>query len=306
MKLISASILLLLFSLSIKPLDAQEWSNTNAGLQVVLSADLGSHVHRFGIRLQGYYTYGFAQVNLGNQFAFNSKNLASRINYRSNRISAGLVILAGKTNAIPNFIFDGLAHQTQHQYGFGYNYIWYLDNANSAQRSAGIGIHIDQFSLLVENDLFSFTGRDRFRTSHFSGHYRTETFILSVNSQLWTGETWGTELQNTPDSMYSVGYKDLSKTLYGRSSHGILSLGIDYLVGYGNRTHAMLGIDHERIRNLFQNRLIHEKEFLPKRIGKRYVSYPMLDEEGLPIHKKGEEKPGEIYFQLGINRNLTY
>jgi hypothetical protein len=305
MKLIKISILLFLI-FSIKPTNAQEWRNNNAGFQVVLAADLGTHIRRFGIRLQGYYTYRFAQVNIGNQFSFNSKNVGGRSHFSSNRISAGLVLLAGKTNAIPNFIFDGLTHQTQYQYGFGYNYIWYLDNANSYQRSAGIGIHIDQFSLLIENDLFSFTGRDRFRTSHFSGLYRTETFVLSLNSQLWTGETWGTELHNTSDSIYSVGYKDLSETLYGRESHGILSLGIDYLVGYGNRAHAILGIDHERIRNFFQNSLIHEKEFLPKSLGKRYVSYPMLNKKGFPVHNKGEEKPGEIYFQLGVNRSLTY
>jgi hypothetical protein len=306
MKLISASILLLLFTLSIKSINAQEWRSDNAGFQVVLSADLGTHIHRFGLRIQGYYTYGFAQINLGNQFSFNSKNLGGRSNYSSNRISAGLVLLAGQTNAIPNFIFDGLTHQTRYQYGFGYNYIWYLDNANSAQQSAGIGVHIDQFSLLIENDLFAFTGRDRFRTSHISGLYRTENFVLSLNSQLWTGETWGTQLQNTPDSIYSVGYKDLSQALYGRESHGVLSLGIDYLVGYGNRAHSLIGIDHERIRNFFQNSLIHEKKYLPKSLGKRLVSYPMLNQEGFPVHKKGEEKPGEIYFQLGVNRSLTY
>lgn len=296
----------LLFLLMTSTLFSQEWRNDHFGVQLGLSANFGTHVQRIGIRFQAYSTYSFAQFNIGHQIHFNKGNLADRQNYFSNRSSIGLVLLAGKRSITPQFIFDGLNHQTHYEYGLGYNYLWYFDNAGSSQRSGGFGIHVQEFSLLIENDLFAGSGRDRFRTSYFSVQYHTDLINLSLNSQLWTGETWGTKLRNTPDSLYQVGYKDLSKTLYGKKSHGILSIGIDYLMGYGNRIHTLVGIDHERIRHGLQNKFMHDKPFIPNNWRTPNVNYPMLNKEGLPIHHKGEEDSGMLFYQFGLNRSLTY
>ncbi len=285
---------------------SQEYRDNHFGAQIGVSANFGTHITRVGLRIQTYGTYSFAQLNIGHQIYFNRINLAERRHYISNRISVGAVLLGGTRTAIPNFIFDGVNHQTQYQYGLGYNYLWYLDNEGTSQRSGGFGIHIEEFSILIENDLFSGTGRDRFRTSYFGIHYHNELINLNLNTQLWTGETWGTKLKNTPDSIYQVGYKDLSETLLGRKSHGILSLGIDYLMGYGNRIHALVGIDHERIRHGLQNKFMHDKPFVPKKWRKANVNYPMLNEFGKPVHKKGEERSGLLYYQFGLNRSLTY
>lgn len=285
---------------------SQEYREDHFGVQIGISANIGTHVQRVGLRLQAYGTYSFAQLNIGHQIHFNKLNLAERRNYISNRISLGAVLLGGTRTAVPNFIFDGVNHQTQYEYGLGYNYLWYFDNKGTSQRSGGFGVHIQEFSLLIENDLFSGTGRDRFRTSFFGIQYHTELINLSLSTQLWTGETWGTKLRNTSDSMYHVGYKNLSKTLYGRKSHGIISLGVDYLMGYGNRLHAILGLDHERIRHGLQNKFMHDKPFIPKRWRDANVNYPMLNKKGNPVHKKGEERPGLLYYQFGLNRSLTY
>jgi hypothetical protein len=227
-------------------------------------------------------------------------------NYISNRSSLGLVLLAGTRTATPNFIFDGVNHQTKYEYGLGYNYLWYFDNTGTSQRSGGFGIHLQEFSIMVENDLFAGSGRDRFRTSYFGVHYHTDILNLSLNTQLWTGETWGTKLRNTSDSIYQVGYKDLRKTLYGRKSHGILSVGVDYLMGYGNRIHTLIGIDHELIRHGLQYRFMHNKPFVPKKWRTPNVNYPMLNEEGIPVHQTGKERSGLFYYQFGLNRGLTY
>lgn len=298
-------VLVLLF-LSTSTLFSQEYREEHFGVQIGVSANFGTHVKRIGLRIQAYGTYSFAQINIGHQIHFNRLNLADRNRYISNRISLGAVLLAGRRTAIPNFIFDGVNHQTQYEYGLGYNYLWYLDNTGTSQRSGGFGIHIQEFSLLIENDLFAGTGRDRFRTSYFGLHYHTETLNLNLNTQLWTGETWGTKLQNTADSMYQVGYKNLSKTLYGRKSHGIFSLGIDYIMGYGNRIHGIIGIDHERIRHGLQNKLMHDKPFVPEKWRDPNVNYPMLNKYGNPVHTKGEERSGYLYYQFGLNRSLTY
>jgi hypothetical protein len=113
-------------------------------------------------------------------------------------------------------------------------------------------------------------------------------------------------LKNTTDSIYQVGYKDLSETLLGRKSHGIVSFGVDYLMGYGNRIHALVGLDHERIRHGLQNKFMHDKPFVPKNWRKANVNYPMLNESGKPVHQNGEERSGLLYYQFGLNRSLTY
>lgn len=280
--------------------------NNNWGLQVSLTANFGTHINQFGVKVQGYYTEEFIQINAGNQFLINASNLANRQDFIENRINIGAVLLAGKRSSTPTFIFDGLNHQTQFDYGLGYNYLWYLDNSDSYQVSGGFGFHIKQFSLLIENDIFSGNGRDRFRTSFTQLNYHNEMINIKLNTQLWTGETWGTELKKRDEKPYPVGYKDLRNTLYGRNSHGILSLGIDYYLFYGNSLSAAIGIDSEVVRNGLQNRFMHDKPFIPKRWRKPNVTYPMLDKFGLPIHNNADARKNVLYFQFGLNQPTTY
>ncbi|MDX1652794.1 MAG: polymorphic toxin type 23 domain-containing protein [Brumimicrobium sp.] len=276
------------------------------GIQVGLSANFGTHINQVGIKIQGYYRYEFVQLNAGNYFLINSKNLADRRNFIENRINIGTVLLAGRRESIPSFILDGLNHQSAYDYGLAYNYLIYLDNAGSGQVSGGFGFHIKQISILIENDLFSGTGRDRFRTSYTQINYHDELMNLSFNTQLWTGETWGTELKTSDTIRYPVGYKDLRNTLYGRKSHGIVSVGIDYYLFYGNYLSALIGLDSERIRNGLQNKLMHNKPFVPKTWRKPNVSYPMLSEEGYPVDDFDLARKNIFYLQFGLNRPMTY
>lgn len=280
--------------------------NDNWGLQIGLSANFGTHINQFGVKIQGYYTEEFVQINAGNLFLINASNLANRKNFIENRINVGAVLLAGKRGSMPTFIFDGLNHQTAYDYGLAYNYLWYLDNSDSYQVSGGFGFHIKQFSLLIENDLLAGNGRDRFRTSFTQLNYHNEMINIKLNTQLWTGETWGTKLKRRDENPYLGGYKDLRNTLYGRNSHGILSLGIDYYLFFGNSLSATLGIDSEVLRNGLQNRFMHDKPFIPKRWRKPNPSYPMLDENGLLVHDKNEVKKSRFYFQFGLNQPTTY
>jgi hypothetical protein len=299
-------ILILLSFLHLNIGICQLIQNKNWGLQVGISANFGTHINQFGVKIQGYFTEEFIQVNAGNQILINASNLANRQNYIENRINVGAVLLAGKRNSIPSFILDGLNHQTNYEYGLGYNYLWYVDNADSYQVSGGFGFHIKQFSLLIENDLFSGNGRDRFRTSFTQLNYHNEMLNIKLNTQLWTGETWGTELKNIEEKPYPKGYKDLRNTLYGRESHGIVAVGIDYYLYFGNSLSAIIGIDSEAFRNSLQNKFMHDKPFVPKKWRNPNVNYPMLDQFGLPIHDKKEAKKSSLFFQFGFNQPTTY
>lgn len=287
-------------------LNAQKWSEEHWGVQVAITADIGSHINQVGLKVQGYYTYEFVQLNLGNHIRFNSSHFGGRKDYVTQRINTGIALLGGKRNSRPQLIFDGLNHQSNHDYAIAYNYLWYLDNTGSSQRSGGFGLHIQQISLYVENDLFAGLGRDRYRTSHASISYHDELYNFSLNTQLWTGDTRGTRLMNTIDSMYVVGYKDLSATHYGKSSHGILSIGVDYQIFYGNYLSAVAGIDSEHIRHGLQNRFMHNKKFVPMRWRKPNVNYPMLNSDGLPVHFRKEAKPDQLFLQFGLNRSFSY
>ena len=287
-------------------LNAQKWENDHWGIQVGISADLGTHINQIGLRIQGYYMIEFVQVNIGNHIRFNSTHFGQRENFVTQRINTGLVLMGGRKFSSPQLILDGLNHQSQNEFAVAYNYLWYFDNIGTSQRSGGWGLHIQQLSIYVENDLFAGSGRDKFRTSHASISYHDDLYNISLNTQLWTGETWGTKLQNTPDSMYQVGFKDLSATHYGKTSHGILSLGIDYQIFYGNYLSGVVGIDSERVRHGLQNRFMHDKHFIPARWRTPNVNYPMLNSEGFPVHFKQEAAPAKLFLQMGLNRSFSY
>jgi len=296
----------LLFFAVMNSVWSQQWQENSWGIQVGASISIGSHVQQLGVRIQAYGIWEFVQFNLGNQTVYNFNSYGGRKMFWENRFSLGTVLLAGKRNTSRRFIFDGLIHQTRHDYALGYNYIFYSDNVGTSQRSGGFGLHFKSFSLLIENDIFAGKGRDRFRTSHANLHYFDTNYHVGVTTQMWTGETRGTALKNTPDSSYQVGYKDLRSTAYGKTSHGIITVSGGYLLKYGNRVGGQIGIDHERIRDILQNKIMHDKPFIPQRLRDPNVNYPMLNEEGLPIHKFGQERPGSLFYQFGLNNSLTF
>lgn len=285
---------------------AQEWAWRHWGLQVGISANFGTHINQMGLKIQGYYTYKFIQINAGNHIRFNTTNLGNRKNFITQRINTGIVFMGGKRNNSPQLIFDGLNHQSKYEYALAYNYLWYLDNIGTSQKSGGFGLHIQHFSLLIENDIFAGTGRDKFRTSYLGVMYHNDLYNISLNTKLWTGETRGTILINTPDTLYLKGYKDLRNTPFGRTSHGIISVGFDYQIMYGNIVSVLAGIDSEKIRNGLQNQFMHNQIFFPKGWRRPNTIYPMLDLNGFPVHRKEEVAPAKPFIQVGINRSLSY
>lgn len=303
-------LILLLFILSINNVFCQQWGNraedSQWGFQVGMSINIGTHIAQVGLKIQGYYRYKFVQLNVGDQLRFNAYDFSGFNNYVSQRINTGIVLLAGKRNTHPQLILTGLNHQSRYNYGLAYNYLWYLDNIGTKQRSGGFALHIKQVSLITENDIFGGSGEDRFRTSYAAVFYHNGLFNIGLNTVLWTGETAHTPLQN-PGNQYEIGYKDLSSNPFGKISHGIVSVSLDYQIFYGNTLSAVVGIDDEHVRNILQNKFIHDKRFIPKKIRHPNANYPMLDKDGYPVVTKQQKvAPPRFLFQLGINRNMTY
>lgn len=277
----------------------------NWGIQIGLSTQFGTHINQLGLKLQGYYGIEFVQINSGGTIYLTGKDIGKRQDFISSRINLGAVFLGGKQNALPSFILDGVNHQTNYQYGLGYNYLWYFDNAGSSQKSGAMGFHVDQWSIIVENDFYGGQGRDRFRTSHAHINYHEEYINLSFHTHLWTGETRGVKRQQ--DNNYPAEYKNLSTNPFGKTSHGILHVSADVLMIQGNVIGMDIGLDHERIRYVIQNKMMHDKKFIPSSIRKTNPHYPMLDHSGEPILDKNTRPPSpSLFLQLGLNRGYSY
>lgn len=287
-------------------INAQRWTDDQLGIQVGISSTFGTHINNIGIKVQAYYTHNHFQVNSGGSFHFNLTNYGERKKYIESRINTGIVLMGGKEDITPHFMLDGLTFQSEHRYALAYNYLWYLDNIGTSQRSGGMGLHIQNYSFFIENDFFAGQGRDRFRTNSALITYRTEEFLFKIDTKLWTGETRGADRISKNTNDYPVGYKDLRNTPFGKTSHGILAIGVDYLTIYGNTLNIGIGLDSERIRNSFQNKLMHDKKFTPKRWRKENAHYPMLDKNGYPITDSNIIRPTKIYIQGGLNSSLFY
>lgn len=283
----------------------QSFSNQRLGASVGLLINVGTHVNSIGLSVNTYYKDYFYQVNAGSSFTFNLTSYGGRKKFWESRNSLGLILLAGKKQVMPDFQLNGLLHNTSYNYGLGYNYIWYFDNAQTSQLSGGWAAHIKSFSVLFENDVFGGQAKDRFRTGHLAFTYRDNDFKFATGLYLWTGETANSIWDKTPLENCPSGFRILEDLPYGKTSHGILYGGLTYNVGYGQFAHFKTGIDSEKIRHAFQNRLIHDLLFLPKSVERNTPHYPRLDKEGCPVFEDSLVRKSKFYLQFGANENWS-
>jgi len=284
---------------------AQTFSNSKLGASVGLLFNFGSHVNSIGLAANTYYHDYFYQVNAGSTITFNLTGYGKRKNYFESRTSLGLILLAGKREITPDFQLNGLFHNTSYNYGLGYNFLWYYDNAGTSQLSGGWSGHLKNFSILFENDVFGGQAKDRFRTGHLALNYRYQDFKFSTGLYIWTGETANSVWQKVSLDECPSGYRILEDLPYGKTSHGIWYGGIVYNLGAGQFVHFKLGLDSEKIRHAFQNRLIHDLIFLPKSVERNTPHYPRLDQNGCAVFEDTLVRKSNFYFQQGLNENWS-
>lgn len=297
----------LFFSLLMLPLllEGQTFSNQRFGVSAGVVLNVGTHVNSIGLTFNSYYHDYFYQINAGTSLTYNFNSYGGRKNFWESRNSLGLILLAGKKQMDPDFQLNGLLHNTRFNYGIGYNYIWYFDDAKTSQRSGGWSAHVKNFSILFENDVFGGQAKDRFRTGHLAFNYRWNDFKFTTGLYIWTGETANSTWQKVPMDQCPSGFRLLEELPYGRTSHGIVYGGIQYHPGFGQIAQMRMGIDSEHIRHGFQNRLTHDLIFLPKKIERNTPHYPRLDENGCAVFDKTKVRRNKFYFQQGMNENWS-
>lgn len=299
--------LVFLFSISVFTCStAQDFNNSFAGVQLRISANIGTHVTRIGIGLQGYYQQYFYQVNAGSSIYLNAHGFGGRSSFYESRHSIGALLLGGKQNLEPDFEFAPHSHQGKQSYAIGYSYHWYHDLKGTKQLSGAFVAHIKQVVLYHENDAFAGLRQDRFRTAYFSASYRKEQMKYIAGIQLWTGESKHSSWQKIPGKEHPNGFRILEDLPFGKTSHGIAFAGIRINGAYNQQVSLQLGVDSENTRHVVQNKIFHDLPFLPKKFTRTTPHYPRLGEDGCAVFDSKHRKKDRIFIQMGLNDDIRY
>ena len=293
----------------------QLYQKQNFGISAGAIINLGSHVSQIGLYLSGYYYQSrngleCLQINSNARWTFNYKNWGATGKFRETKLGVGLVAAWGQNEAKQKYFHSLVSNQTGRNYSVGYGYNFYFDNRNTSQRTGTVSFQFHDFEIIHENDILATSGSDRFRTAALMVAYNKDSIRVGLNSLLWTGNSNSPLAKNHYDTSFTrYGYKDLSNTPYGKFSNGVLGVQAGYALGFGQNLKLSTGIDSEQIRNVIQNKIIHDMYFIPaKWVKTKNLHLPMLDKKGLPYlyHQHQQVKKSKFYYQFSLNDNDFY
>lgn len=275
--------------------------DSKIGMQLGAFINFGTHEFGVGLQTKAYARFEYGQFNCGNTITWNFYGLGERKKFFQNRFYVGGAVMFGGKNAVVDFELDGLNHQSQRNFSVSYNFIIYSDNAQTSQLSGGFGLTLKNLIVKFENDVFAGQARDRFRTGILVFSYKQSWYRLSLGSSIWTGETRGSYWDKIVSYKMPSGYRSLEDLPYGKTSHGIVYGGVQFLLPGYNLAHLRVGVDSEHFRHLFQNRLFHDLMLLPEKLERNTPHYPRLDENGCPTFEKENVRKDRYYLQFGLN-----
>ena len=286
------------------------------GFSAGLSFSFGTHVNRIGFQAAAYYNYGFAQANAAVNGYYNFQSLALKKKGLELQLGGGIELGFGRKDSARN-PFIGLTESNLLQdYSLGYTYLLYIDQQKTTQSGGILSANIQEFKFATENDLFGFGQgwRDRFRTGGFLLEYRYDRFKFALNSTLWTDDYSLCKKVLDTDYPARFGYKEDSKTKFGGLSVGALSAQVKYLIPaniypYGQNFQANIGMDSEKIRNLIQNRFIHDHFFIPENwISRNPCHIPIESQKGGQYLFQEDQsiRKSKLYLNLGANQSVFY
>jgi len=287
---------------------AQTFSGKKYGLNIGLHIAAGTHFDRVGISCIGYYATETYQINPGFKIYYNFRNIGPLKKYFEFAPTVGLIISFGRNDSLKNLFISPVGNQTVKINSVGYAFNYYLNHIKTSQATGTVSLQLGKFQIIAEDDLFAGGIRDEFRTGTILAQYRDKNFQYGIN--FFTGWT-GKRGKHTNDPSYPSrnGYMDMSHSLYGNVSAGLLSAQIQYAAPYGQLLQGNIGIDAERVRNFFQNKLVHQLFFSPKKGRWRGgADIPMIDSQGkMYLYKKGQKiRQDRFYCNLFVNPNLFY
>ncbi|HEC41381.1 MAG TPA: hypothetical protein ENI20_00950 [Bacteroides sp.] len=254
------------------------------GGKIGISFQFGTHIQRIGAMYQLYYFNSFIQASHGTSFFYNGKSLGPPKRGLEMQTLLGLQFYWGQDVGGKKYLHSEYSLMSLEKYSAGIMFKYYLDQIETSQSTGGINFNIDQFGFVFENDLFGGPKgiEDKFRTGALGITYRNDSLEISLKTTHWTGI--GIKGIRVQDSLYNsrYGYRDLSKVPYGKHSHGILALGINYIWKFQQTLRLEAGVDAEQVRHGFQNRLVYDFMVRSKKYKYQNPHYPMLQPDGTP------------------------
>jgi len=286
-------------------LKRQNSFGVSAGLQVAL----GTHVNRVGLTAHFFYTNNNLQLNSAVRIYHNFKNLGPKGGHPELVLSQGIVYGYGKRNPRFNPFINSVSNQTGFLNAFAYSYNAYFNAKKTTQQTGIVCIEVNRLSLITENDLLARGYYDRFRTAAFLLQYQYEDlWQAALNCTMWTGQ-YRRKSENTNAAFYNGCYMDTLNGIYTSSSHGLLSAQFKYNAPFANNLQANIGVDAEQVRNVMQNKFIHDMRFIPKKWNKsKNCHIPMLDEAHRPYLYQSHQRIRKplLFLNLYSNPNLFY
>lgn len=293
---------------------AQDVGAFSFRFKIGLIVEYGSHVNRLGIVASTASQFEATQFNAELRGYYNFKTFGPPQKGVETVWSLGIAQGFGQNFYAENPLVDSHFFNSGRQYALGYTFSKYDDKMETSQGTGSVFFAHRDFFLNFENDLFGNThGRDRFRTGGVSLHYYYDRWLFTVKNIIWTGETRCKEKVSHTDTDYPsrYGYQDVTKCKYGNFSHGIAAINVRFMPEdwFGQNFYAALGLDHEKIRHFFQNKLVHDMYFVPDKINpSQNLHYPMLDVDGEPYLFLKDQilKKPRLYAQLSANGHWLY
>lgn len=285
------------------------FSNTNFGFNVGANFAFGTHFQRLGLNANFFYVNKLFQANTELRTYISFKNLGpAKINTEL-VLAQGIVIAYGARNDFFNPFINSVSNQTGYSSSVAYSYNAYFNKIKTTQQTGIIALQFGAASLLIENDIFARPLLDRFRTGAFLLQYQhKDVFQAALNCTMWTGKM-GMQVKNENGHFIGHCYMDTTGGTYSNISHGLLSAQIKYNIGLSQNVQLNIGMDSENVRNIMQNRLIHDVGFIPTNWFTRHNCHiPMIDDKGEQfIYKEGQKiKKPVFYWNVFSNANLFY
>jgi hypothetical protein len=280
----------------------------NYGFNIALNLAIGTHFDRLGFNINFFYVNNFFQANTELRAYMNLKNLGPKKTYPEITVAQGVVFGYGGRAKIFNPFLNSVSNQTNYLYAFAYSYNIWLNKIKTKQQTGIIAFQFNKITLVAENDILARGYYDRFRTGGFLLQYQYEDkFQAAINCAMWTGQMGRKAQANS--AFKAVCYMDTTDGVYSEFSHGLLSTQLKYNLGLSQNVQANIGIDAEQVRNVVQNKLIHDVVFLPKKwVKPKNCHIPMLDNKGQQyLYETGQliRKP-KLFLNIFSNANLFY
>jgi hypothetical protein len=282
-----------------------------------LSCSFGTKVNKIGVTVGGALWYQYVQVNT-QYYAYHCfNNLGPQGKRSETQLHLGILGAFGKIDSLDNAFFDALSNQTKRKYAVAYAYKIYNDKIGTSQKSGAIGFCFGKVRFITENDLLAGKGSDKYRTGAFLFDYTHNNWQFVLNNILWTSnpKAKGSHREkNNPNYPSRFGYYNCEGTPFSQYSHGILAAQVKFVASSPTllQLHpfdAQIGIDDERIRNLIQNKLIHDMPLVPRKWNKANNPHvPMIDANGKPyLYQPNQQiRFAKVFAEVGCNSSMFY